>query len=68
MDNLITGNSEMAARIRSRDWSKTPLGAIEGWSETLLASVNLMLHSPFPTILLWGEAMVFLTTTKPFPP
>jgi PAS domain S-box-containing protein len=60
MNTLITGNSEMAGRIRAHNWSKTPLGPIEGWSETLLATVNLMLHSPFPTILSWGEEMVFL--------
>src|SRR5882757_11504428 len=60
MNNLITGNSEMAARIRAHNWSNSPLGPIEGWSETLLATVNLMLHSPFPTILSWGEEMVFL--------
>jgi PAS domain S-box-containing protein len=57
---LITGNSEMACRIRAFDWSKTPLGRIEEWSETLLATTNLMLHSPFPTILSWGPEMVFL--------
>jgi PAS domain-containing protein len=58
--HLITGPSEMAARIRSYNWSQTPLGSIEDWSETLLATVNLMLHSPFPTILSWGPEMVFL--------
>jgi len=57
---LISGQSEMAARIRAHRWSETPLGPIEGWSETLLATVNLMLHSPFPTILSWGPEMVFL--------
>jgi PAS domain S-box-containing protein len=57
---LITGQSEMAARIRAFNWSRTPLGPIEDWSETLLATVNLMLHSPFPTILSWGPEMVFL--------
>ena len=57
---LITGNSEMAGRIRAFDWSMTPLRPIEEWSETLVASVNLMLHSPFPTILSWGPEMVFL--------
>ena len=50
----------MAGRIREHDWSRTPLGPIEDWSETLLATVNLMLHSPFPTILSWGPEMVFL--------
>src|SRR5258708_6286128 len=57
---LISGQSEMAARIRAHAWAETPLGPMEGWSETLLATVNLMLHSPFPTILSWGPEMVFL--------
>jgi len=60
VNHLITGQSEMAARIRSYNWSQTPLGPIEVWSETLLATTNLMLHSPFPTILSWGPEMVFL--------
>ena len=59
-DTLITGNSEMARRIRAFDWSNTPLGPIKDWSETLIATTNLMLHSPFPTILSWGPEMVFL--------
>jgi PAS domain S-box-containing protein len=57
---LITGDSEMAERIRAHDWAATPLGPIEDWSETLVGTVNLMLHSPFPTILSWGPEMVFL--------
>jgi PAS domain S-box-containing protein len=57
---LITGDSEMADLIRARNWAATPLGSIEEWSETLVATVNLMLHSPFPTILSWGPEMVFL--------
>jgi PAS domain S-box-containing protein len=60
VNHLITGQSEMAARIRAYKWSQTSLGPIEDWSETLLATVNLMLHSPFPTILSWGPEMVFL--------
>jgi PAS domain S-box-containing protein len=50
----------MADRIRAHHWAATPLGPIEEWSETLVATVNLMLHSPFPTILSWGPEMVFL--------
>ncbi len=57
----------MAGRIRAHNWSKTPLGPIEGWSETLLATVNLMLHSPFPTILSWAEEMVFLYNDAAIP-
>ena len=57
---LITGDSEMADHIRAHNWAATPLGPIDEWSETLIATVNLMLHSPFPTILSWGPEMVFL--------
>src|SRR6202042_2361475 len=59
-NTLITGHSEMASLIRAHNWSATPLGPIEHWSETLLATVNLMLHSPSPTVLCWGPGMVFL--------
>jgi PAS domain S-box-containing protein len=58
--SLIAGQSEMAARIRAYHWAQTPLGPIEEWSDTLLATINLMLQSPFPTILSWGPEMVFL--------
>jgi PAS domain S-box-containing protein len=57
---LIEGDGEMATRIRAYNWSRTSLGPIESWPETLIATVNLMLHSPFPTILSWGPEMVFL--------
>ena len=56
----IAGQGEMANLIREYDWRETPLGAMAEWSETLVSTVNLMLHSPFPTILSWGPEMVFL--------
>src|SRR5450631_152632 len=64
---LITGVSEMASLIRAHAWSRTPLGPLEDWSETLLTTVNLMLHSPFPTILSWGPEMVFLYNDAAIP-
>jgi PAS domain S-box-containing protein len=63
----ITGKSEMTTRIRAHNWAATPLGALEDWSETLIAAVNLMLHSPFPTILSWGPEMVFLYNDAAIP-
>ena len=64
---LINGASEMAGRIRAYDWQATSLGPLEAWSETLIATVNLMLHSPFPTILSWGADMVFLYNDSAIP-
>jgi PAS domain S-box-containing protein len=67
IETLITGKSEMTNRIRAHDWLATPLGGIEDWSETLVTTVNLMLHSPFPTILSWGPEMVFLYNDTAIP-
>jgi PAS domain S-box-containing protein len=66
-ENRIIGNTDMTNRIRAHNWAATPLGPLENWSETLIATVNLMLHSPFPTILSWGPEMVFLYNDAAIP-
>ena len=51
----------MANRIRAHNWAASPLGPIEDWSETLIATVNPVCSTQFfPTILSWGPEMVFL--------
>ena len=65
--SLINGSGEMACLIRDHNWAGTLLGPISAWSETLVATVNLMLHSPFPTILSWGPEMVFLYNDQAIP-
>ena len=64
---LITGDGELARLIRGYNWAATPIGPIDGWSQTLVATVNLMLHSPFPTILSWGPEFVFLYNDAAIP-
>ncbi|MBD2067293.1 PAS domain S-box protein [Leptolyngbya sp. FACHB-671] len=39
-DSPFAGNSEISALLRSYDWSQTPLGGIETWSESLKAAVQ----------------------------
>ena len=56
----IFADGEMAERIRRYPWATTAIGAISGWSETLLCAVNMMLESQFPMLLLWGPEMVVL--------
>ncbi|VVO28805.1 hypothetical protein PS691_04772 [Pseudomonas fluorescens] len=45
----------MAGRIRAFDWSLTELGAIETWSTSLRSTVQLLLASPMPLVVLWGK-------------
>jgi len=47
--------NEMAQRISEFDWCATSLGAIETWQRSLTSTVQLMLASPVPLVLLWDE-------------
>jgi PAS domain S-box-containing protein len=48
-------NGEMARRISDFNWAATGLGAIENWPRSLTATVQLLLASPVPLVLLWGK-------------
>jgi signal transduction histidine kinase len=56
--NQIFGHGEMADLTRAFDWSKTPVGAIEDWPDTLLITVNTILASRHPMFLWWGEELI----------
>jgi PAS domain S-box-containing protein len=56
----IFADGEMAERIRRHAWETTAIGAMSGWSETLLCAVNMMLEGQFPMLLIWGPEMVVL--------
>jgi signal transduction histidine kinase len=47
---------EMAGRIRTFDWCQTELGSLDTWPASLCSSVQLMLASPLPMVMLWGRA------------
>ncbi|EJM56142.1 hybrid sensor histidine kinase/response regulator [Pseudomonas sp. GM48] len=49
-------NGEMAGRIRAFDWSLTELGPLDSWSKSLSSAVQLMLASPLPMVMLWGQS------------
>lgn len=46
---------EMAERIRALDWSTTGLGPLQQWSPALRHSVQFLLASPMPLVMLWGR-------------
>ncbi|WP_419898798.1 PAS domain-containing protein [Roseomonas sp. USHLN139] len=45
---------EMATLIRAQDWSRTPLGPLSAWPQSLRTAIDLLLGSGFPTALQWG--------------
>jgi PAS domain S-box-containing protein len=51
---------EMAALVRSKDWSKTALGPAENWPQSLSLIVDVMLASGFPMCVRWGPEFVMI--------
>ena len=56
----IFGAGEMPDRIRACDWSRTPLGPIATWSDSLVVIVNALLANQHPMFLFWGEELIQL--------
>jgi PAS domain S-box-containing protein len=53
--NFLDSPGEMASRIKSFDWSSTPLGPIEHWPQSLKTITGFLIRSPVPIVLLWGR-------------
>ena len=51
-------STETGLLVRTLDWSRTPLGPVAAWPESLRSSVDLVLACSFPMILLWGPNLV----------
>ncbi|AFZ34098.1 PAS/PAC sensor hybrid histidine kinase [Stanieria cyanosphaera PCC 7437] len=58
--NFLFGGGEMGARIRAKDWSNTPLGSVEKWSQSLKTAVRIMLTSRQPMFVWWGKELINL--------
>jgi signal transduction histidine kinase len=52
------GLGGMAGRVRDKDWSTTPLGAMAQWPASLRIAVGSVLDSPLPMSLLWGPQLI----------
>jgi PAS domain S-box-containing protein len=51
---------EMGTRIRSFDWSSTPLGPIGEWPASLREAVSICLRSRFQLAIYWGPQLTLL--------
>jgi signal transduction histidine kinase len=52
---FFPGGGEMGERIRSFDWSGTPIGRVQRWPESLKTAVRICLGSRYPIVLWWGR-------------
>src|SRR6185369_8465220 len=54
------GAGHMGDAIRSFDWSKTPLGEMSHWPQSLRTVVNILLSSRFAMWMAWGPELTML--------
>src|SRR5712692_9002313 len=57
-EDWLVGGGEMAKAIKAMDWSKTPLGPIASWPQSLRTTVSLVQASNSPISLAWGAGHV----------
>ncbi len=50
----LSGGGEMGALMRSIDWSKTAVGPVEGWPQSLRTALSILLETGFPMYIAWG--------------
>jgi len=55
-----TGGGELGGLIRQFDWSKTSLGPLAAWPQSLKTATDILLLSPVPIVLMWGEDGVMI--------
>ena len=58
LDTVFPGDGEMAQRCRAFDWSRTPLGPVEGWSQSLRTTAGIVIGSRNPMFLWWGPELI----------
>ncbi|WP_295046626.1 HWE histidine kinase domain-containing protein [uncultured Paracoccus sp.] len=55
------GHDGPAARlVRDFGWGATPLGRVETWPQSLKTATALLIRSPVPIVMLWGQEGVMI--------
>ncbi len=58
-EQVFSGGGELGERIRSFDWSKTPMGPISTWTQSLKTAVRIMITSRYSMWMGWGPDLIF---------
>ncbi|WPP50302.1 PAS domain-containing protein [Catalinimonas niigatensis] len=57
-DGFMAGGGEMGERTRAYDWSKSSLGPVSSWPQSLRTTISIILNARFPMFLWWGEDLI----------
>ena len=59
-DQFPTAPGPLSKLVSDFDWARTPLGSRATWPRGLETTVGIVLNSPVPMVLLWGEDGVMI--------
>jgi PAS domain S-box-containing protein len=55
---FLAGGGELGALTRAYDWSASPLGAPEGWPQSLRTALRILLNTNHPMFIWWGPDLI----------
>src|SRR3954462_5649663 len=58
-EDFLAGGGEMGERMRAMDWSKTAVGPVSTWPQSLKIAVRIMLTSRYAMWMGWGPELTF---------
>jgi PAS domain S-box-containing protein len=56
--DFLAGGGEMGASTRAYDWSASPLGKPETWSQSLRTALRILLNTNHPMFIWWGPELI----------
>jgi hypothetical protein len=57
-NEIFAGGGEIGARLRAIEWSKTPLGPVQDWPQSLKTCIRIVLTSRQPMFVWWGDRFI----------
>ncbi len=54
MTESTSPTADTRSLLQTTDWSRTPLGPIEGWPKSLRGYAEMVMAMPSPAIIFWG--------------
>ncbi|WMJ74129.1 PAS domain S-box protein [Cytophagaceae bacterium ABcell3] len=56
----FVGGGEMGELMCSYDWDRSKLGPVYTWPQSLISATNIIIQSPAPLVILWGNEGITL--------
>src|SRR5512141_378777 len=56
--DFLAGGGEMGALMRAYDWSASPLGPPDRWSQSLRTALRILLNTNHPMFIWWGPELI----------